>query len=69
MLKLPPQNLEAEESILGALMIDKDAIFKIADVLHPQDFYKPAHVKICEVIFGHENCFTFFSASFCNLVF
>ncbi|MBI4120051.1 MAG: replicative DNA helicase [Parcubacteria group bacterium] len=41
--KLPPQALEAEESVLGALMIDKDAIIKIADVLRPEDFYKRAH--------------------------
>ncbi|MCA9382719.1 hypothetical protein KC660_04935, partial [Candidatus Dojkabacteria bacterium] len=29
--KIPPQNLEAEESVLGALLIDKDAIIKVAD--------------------------------------
>ncbi len=49
-LKLPPQNLEAEESVLGSLMIDKDAIIKVADVLTPEDFYKPAHTKIYGVI-------------------
>lgn len=37
--RLPPQNLEAEASVLGALMIDKDAVIKIADVLHSEDFY------------------------------
>src|SRR3989338_1641402 len=42
-LKLPPQNLEAESSLLGCLMIDKDAIFKIADTLKPEDFYKDGH--------------------------
>lgn len=54
-LKLPPQNIEAEESILGALMIDREAIYKIADVLAPEDFYKPTHttlygaiLKLCE---------------------
>ena len=41
--KLPPQNLEAEASLLGCLMIDKDAIFKIADTLQPADFYKDSH--------------------------
>lgn len=41
--KLPPQNLEAESSLLGCLMIDKDAIFKIADTLRPEDFYKDSH--------------------------
>ena len=50
MLKIPPQNIEAEESILGALMIDKDAIFKIVDVLKSSDFYKPMHGKIFEII-------------------
>jgi replicative DNA helicase len=43
MAKLPPQNLEAENSLLGCLMIDKDAIFKIADTLRPEDFYKDSH--------------------------
>lgn len=42
-LPLPPQNLEAEESVLGALMIDKEAIIKVADILRPEDFYKDAH--------------------------
>jgi len=50
MLKLPPQNLEAEESVLGALMIDKDAIIKVTDILAPGDFYKPAHGKIYTAI-------------------
>ncbi len=49
-LKLPPQNIEAEESVLGALMIDKDAIVKIVDNLTAVDFYKPAHGKIYEAI-------------------
>ena len=41
--KLPPQNLEAEVALLGALMIDKDAIIKIADILNDDDFYKDGH--------------------------
>lgn len=49
-LKLPPQNLEAEQAVLGSLLIDKDAIFKVADVLVPRDFYSPAHEKIYETI-------------------
>ncbi|MBI2121408.1 MAG: replicative DNA helicase [Candidatus Wildermuthbacteria bacterium] len=44
--KLPPQNIEAERSLLGSLMLDKDAITKIADILEVRDFYKPAHQKI-----------------------
>lgn len=38
--KLPPQNLEAEQSVLGSLLIDKDAITKIADIVKTDDFYK-----------------------------
>jgi len=49
-LKIPPQNIEAEESVLGALMIDKNAIIRVADVLVPEDFYKPIHAKIYATI-------------------
>lgn len=48
--KVPPHSLEAEESLLGCLLIDKDAIIKIADSLMPQDFYKDAHKIIYEII-------------------
>jgi len=41
--KLPPQNLEAEQSLLSSLLIDKDAIIKVADILNDADFYKDAH--------------------------
>ncbi len=42
-LTLPPQNIDAEISVLGALLLDKDAIIKISDILTPEDFYKDAH--------------------------
>ncbi len=48
--KLPPQNLEAEQSLLGALMIDKDAIIKIADIITSDDFYQTAHGIIYDTI-------------------
>lgn len=48
--KIPPHSLEAEESLLGCLLIDKDAIIKIADTVMPQDFYKDAHKIIYEII-------------------
>lgn len=44
--KLPPQNLEAEQSILGAVLIDNDALSKVLEVLDPEDFYKLSHRKI-----------------------
>jgi len=49
--KLPPQNLEAEQSVLGCLLIDKEAIIKVADFLMPEDFYKEAHGKILEAVY------------------
>ena len=48
--KIPPHSLEAEESLIGCLLIDKDAIIKVADSLMPQDFYKDAHKIIYEAI-------------------
>jgi replicative DNA helicase len=44
--KLPPQAIEAEKSVLGSLLLDKDAIFKVADFLRPDDFYKSNHQEI-----------------------
>ncbi|MEK7452177.1 MAG: replicative DNA helicase, partial [Patescibacteria group bacterium] len=44
--RIPPQNLEAEQSLLGCLLIDKDSIVKIADSVVPEDFYKPSHQNI-----------------------
>jgi replicative DNA helicase len=41
--KLPPQNIEAECGVLGSLLIDKEAIVKISDILMPVDFYKENH--------------------------
>lgn len=49
-LKLPPQNLEAEQSVLGAIMLDKNAIIKVADKLFAEDFYDPAHSMIYEAM-------------------
>ena len=49
-VKLPPQNLEAEQSVLGALLIDKEAMLRVADVLVAKDFYKPSHERIYDVI-------------------
>jgi replicative DNA helicase len=49
-IKLPPQNIEAEQAVLGSLLLDKNAITKVADLLEPSDFYNPAHEKIYETI-------------------
>lgn len=44
--KLPPQNVEAEQSILGGILIENDAINKVTEILIPDDFYRDAHRKI-----------------------
>ncbi|MDD5652106.1 MAG: replicative DNA helicase, partial [Candidatus Moranbacteria bacterium] len=49
-LRVPPHNIEAEQSVLGSLMLDKDAIIKVADFLQPGDFYKESHNKIFEAM-------------------
>jgi len=49
-LKMPPHNTEAETSVLGAVMIDKNAITKIADVLNPDDFYDDKNAEIFETM-------------------
>ena len=43
---IPPQNLEAEEAVLGGILLDPDAISRIADVLQPEAFYLNAHRQI-----------------------
>lgn len=46
----PPQNREAEASLLGALLIDSDAIVKIADNINADDFFEPRHRRIYQAI-------------------
>jgi len=48
--KIPPHSLEAERSTLGSLLIDKDAIIKIADVLAAEDFYHEKHEMIYRAV-------------------
>lgn len=45
---IPPQNVEAEASLLGAILIDSDAIVKVADIVRPDDFYDERHARIYE---------------------
>lgn len=48
--RIPPQNIEAEQSLLGALLIDRDAMIKIADAVTAEDFYRDAHRMIFEAM-------------------
>ena len=44
--RLPPQSVEAEQSVLGALLIDRDAVVEVAEILRPDDFYRVQHAEI-----------------------
>jgi len=48
--KVPPQNLDAEQSVLGAMLIDKDAVVKAIEVLKPEDFYRDANGHIFKAV-------------------
>jgi replicative DNA helicase len=48
--KIPPQNAEAEQSLLGCLMLDKDAIVKVVDFIKAEDFYKGGHQDIYQAM-------------------
>jgi replicative DNA helicase len=44
--KLPPYNLEAEQAVLGAILLDNSAIHKALEIFDPEDFYRQSHQKI-----------------------
>lgn len=49
-VKLPPQNLAAEQAVLGAILLDNQALFKALEVLSAEEFYRPAHRRIFEAM-------------------
>src|SRR5919108_5288812 len=50
--RLPPHNLEAEESVLGSMMLSAEAIASVVEVIKQGDFYRPAHQRIYQAILG-----------------
>jgi replicative DNA helicase len=48
--RLPPQNIEAEQSVLGSLLIDPEAILKVMSSVRPEDFYRETHALIYKAI-------------------
>jgi replicative DNA helicase len=48
--RIPPQNLEAEASVLGAMLLSAEAIADVVEILHPEDFYRSAHRKLFETM-------------------
>ena len=49
-VRLQPHNLEAEESVLGAMLLSREAIASAAEIVTSEDFYRPAHGHIYEAI-------------------
>jgi len=50
--RLPPQNLDAEQAVLGSILIDRDAVIEVADFLAAEDFYRQAHGRIFAAMLG-----------------
>ncbi len=50
MLKLMPQSIEAEEAVLGAILVNPVSIGRIVEFIKPESFYKPAHKAIYEAV-------------------
>jgi replicative DNA helicase len=48
--RIPPQNVEAEQSVLGAMLIEREAISRVSEFLRPEDFYREAHRLIYNAI-------------------
>jgi len=54
--RVPPQNIEAEESLLGGLLVDPESINKVIDLISSDDFYRDAHGMIYDIMVGlYEN--------------
>ena len=50
-LRVPPYNIEAEQSIIGSLLIDRDAVYRVIEIVDPTDFYRDEHRYIMEAIY------------------
>ncbi|BAF61066.1 MAG: replicative DNA helicase [Pelotomaculum sp.] len=48
--RIPPQNIDAEQSVLGAILLDREAIYKVLRILKPEDFYRESHKVIYEAM-------------------
>lgn len=50
--RVPPQNIEAEQSVLGAVLLDAEAVARCTELLRSEDFYREAHRRIFEAVCG-----------------
>ncbi|MCF8608459.1 replicative DNA helicase, partial [Gordonia sp. HY442] len=46
----PPQDLQAEQSVLGGMLLSKDAVADVLERVRPGDFYKPAHQAVYDAV-------------------
>ena len=53
--RVPPQNIEAEQAVLGAMLIKKEAIIEVQEILRPDDFYRETHRIIYEAMVRLQN--------------
>jgi replicative DNA helicase len=49
--RLPPYSIEAEQSVIGSILIDEEAVLKVLEILRPEDFYRPEHEEIMRAVF------------------
>src|SRR5438128_703979 len=47
--RLAPQNIEAEQALLGAILVNNEAFYRVSDFLSPEHFYEPVHREIYEI--------------------
>lgn len=48
--RVPPQDLDAEQSVLGGMLLSKDAIADVVEIIKGHDFYRPAHETVYQAI-------------------
>ncbi|WP_053955070.1 replicative DNA helicase [Inediibacterium massiliense] len=53
--KIPPHNIDAEQSVLGSMILDRDAIIETSEIIKEEDFYKQAHKEIFDAILSLYN--------------
>jgi replicative DNA helicase len=51
--RVPPHNLEAEESVLGSMMLSPEAIADVVEIVKPTDFYRSAHANLRHAPWDH----------------
>src|SRR6202140_1032786 len=52
MFRAPPHNIEAEQALLGAILVNNEAFYRVSDFLEPKHFFEPVHRRIYELAGG-----------------